>query len=71
MHRSDYIFVTDVKQIDMLNKEDNVLNLTWGVTESIGLKIPSNFFVVFFFPLALLREPFLSFLCRKSQQPKY
>jgi len=28
MHRSDYIFVTKVKEIDMLNTEDNVLNLT-------------------------------------------
>lgn len=50
MHRSDYIFVADVRQIDMLNKEDNVLNLTWGVIESIGLKIPSTFLLLFFPP---------------------
>lgn len=37
MHRSDCIFVTKVKQIDMLNKKDNVLNLTKEVIKSISL----------------------------------
>lgn len=44
MHRSDSIFVTNVKQIDMFNKEDNVLNLTGGV---IRFKTPVNLFFLF------------------------
>lgn len=36
MHRSDCIFVTKVKQIDVLNKEGNVLNLTWEEIKSVS-----------------------------------
>lgn len=45
MHRSDYIFVTKAKQIDMLNKEDNVLNLTQELIKSISLKCQLLFLV--------------------------
>lgn len=59
MHRSDCIFVTKVKQIDLLNKEDNVLNLTQEVIKSISLKCQPLFLVFAYKP------------CRESTYPLF
>lgn len=45
VHRFGCIFVTKVKQIDVLNKEDNILNLTREVIKSISLKCQPLFLV--------------------------